>query len=309
MENSVSMNMRHFYSLSLIAISVALANPAYAQSKDTPPASEADTTITVTGTKIEKKEARREARSFAGTMIAPVLGQYSRRHTGICPQILGIDQSYHKFIYAKIRDVARRIGAKVADNNCTTNSFILFSENSIDTVKQLRREYPPLFIEVPLHQRDILFKQPSPVRWWYRTELRDPDGRSLPGAAGSDSDFSPTIGASSAAQSLIYSTVQINLMASVVLIDLNKAQGYSLETIAAHAAMVSLVQIKLGKDFDQVPSILNIFASGKSASDAPLDLTRWDYAFAQSIYEIKARQSGAAQKSELAQRIATKLSQ
>ena len=92
MKNSAPANV-----MSLIAFSLALANPAYAQLKDAPPAAEADTTITVTGTKIEKKEARREARSFAGTMIAPVLGQYSRRHTGICPQILGIDQSYHKF--------------------------------------------------------------------------------------------------------------------------------------------------------------------------------------------------------------------
>jgi hypothetical protein len=309
MENSVSMNMRHFYSLSLIAISVALANPAYAQSKDAPPASEADTTITVTGTKAEKKEIRREARSFAGAMMAPILGQYSRRQSGICPLVIGIDQSYHKVIYAKIRSIASQIGAKVAGNNCKTNSFIIFSSNGVDTVAQLRKEQPPIFAEVPIDERSSLFKMPAPARWWYRTEVKDTEGRTFSGGLGLDSDDFPIVGSSNSAESLIYSTVQINLMASIVLIDLKKAEGYPLEAIAAHAAMVSLVQVKPGKDFTAVPSILNIFAPGKLAGDAPLDLTRWDYAFAQSIYEIKARQSGAAQKSELAQRIATKLSQ
>jgi hypothetical protein len=46
-----------------------------------------------------------------------------------------------------------------------------------------------------------------------------------------------------------------------------------------------------------------------STSDAPTGLNHWDYAFAQSLYEIRARQSRAAQKPELAHRIAAKLAQ
>jgi hypothetical protein len=304
MGNSMSANVASF-----VAFSLVLASSAYAQSKDVPPATETDTTITVTGTKAEKEEIRREARSFAGTMMAPILGQYSRRQTGICPMVIGIDPSYHKIIYAKIREVAARIGAKVAGNICKTNSFIIFSENGVDTLAQLRRERPPLFAEVPIDERSSLFKQPAPSRWWYRTEVKDAEGYVFSGGLGLNSDDFPIVGSSNSAESLIYSTVQINLMASVVVIDLKKAEGYPLEAVAAHAAMVSLVQIKPGKDFTAIPSILNLFATDKSPSEAPTDLTRWDYAFAQSIYEIKARKSGAAQKTELAQRIATKLSQ
>jgi hypothetical protein len=295
--------------LSLVAFGLALASPVFAQSKDASPATEADSTITVTGQKKEKAEVRREARSFAGTMMAPILGQYSRRQTGICPLVIGIDPSYHKIIYAKIRDVATRIGAKVAGNFCKTNSFIIFSENGLDSLAQLRRERPPLFAEVPIDERSSLFKEPAPSRWWYRTEVKDTEGRIFSGGLGLDSDDFPVIGSSNSAESLIYSTVQINLTASVVVIDLKKAEGYPLEAVAAHAAMVSLVQVKPGKDFTAIPSILNLFASDRNPSTAPTDLTRWDYAFAQSIYEIKARKSGAAQKSELAQRIAAKLTQ
>ncbi len=140
MRNSVPANV-----ISLIAFSLIVASPAYAQSKDAPPVAEPDTTITVTGTKAEKKEIRREARSFAGAMMAPILGQYSRRQTGICPLVIGIDPSYHKVIYAKIRSIASQIGAKVADNNCKTNSFIIFSSNGVDTLAQLRKEQPPIF--------------------------------------------------------------------------------------------------------------------------------------------------------------------
>lgn len=304
MKNSVSIAK-----LSLVAFGLALASPAYAQSKDAAPVAEADSTITVTGQKKEKAEIRREARSFAGTMMAPILGQYSRRQTGICPLVIGIDPSYHKIIYAKIRDIATRIGAKVADNGCRTNSFIIFSSNGVDTLAQLRKEQPPIFAEVPIDERSSLFKMPAPSRWWYRTEVKDTEGRTFSGGLGLDSDDFPVIGSSNSAESLIYSTVQINLMASIVLIDLKKAEGYPLEAVAAHAAMVSLVQVKPGKDFAATPSILNLFASGTPSSGGLTDLTRWDYAFAQSIYEIKARKSGAAQKSELANRIAAKLSQ
>ncbi len=289
------------------AIALGLASPVFAQSETTPPVAANDSTITVTGQKKQKSEIRREARAFTSVMITPTIGQYSRRQTGICPLVIGIDPSYHKIIYAKIRDVATRIGAKVADNNCKINSFIIFSENVIDSLAQLRRTRPQIFTEVPFLERNSFFKQPAPARWWYRTEVKDTEGRTFSGGLVRNSDDSPVIASSNSAESLIFSTIQINLMASVVMIDLKKAEGYPLEAIAAHAAMVSLVQVKPDKNFADVPSILNIFAPGKSPSDAPTDLTRWDYAFAESIYEIRARQSGAAQKSELAHRVAAKL--
>lgn len=292
-----------------ITVPAIAAIPSQTEKELAVAASQDDSTITVTGKKEEKREIKLKARSFAGTVMNPVLGQYSKRQTAICPLIIGIDQSYHKIIYTKFREVADRIGAKMAENNCKTNSFIIFSENGVDTLAQLKRERSPLFAEVPVDQRSNLFKEAAPARWWYRTEVRDSEGRTFSGGLSRNSEDFPSIQASTSAESLIYSTVQINLMASVVMIDLKKAEGYPLEAIAAHAAMVSLVQVKPGKDFEAVPSILNIFAPGKKPSDAPTELTRWDYAFAQSIYEIKARQSGAAQKSELAQRIATKLSE
>jgi hypothetical protein len=300
--------------LSTIGLALAITVPAIAaipsqtEKELAAEASEDSSTITVTGRKEEKREIKLKARSFAGTVMKPVLGQYSRRETPICPLVIGIDQSYHEIIYAKFREVANRIGAKIAENKCKTNSFIIFSEDGVDTLATLKKERPPLFAEVPVNERS-LFKESAPARWWYRTEVRDSEGRTFSGGLSRNSEDFPSIQASTSAESLIYSTVQINLLASFVLIDLKKAEGYPLEAIAAHAAMVSMVQVKPGKDFEAVPSILNIFAPGKLASDAPTEPTRWDYAFAQSIYEIKARQSGAAQKSELAQRIAAKLSE
>jgi hypothetical protein len=302
-------NTRSLRSGAFAAIALGLASPVFAQSEATPPVVTDDSTITVTGQKKEKSEIRREARGFTSVMIAPTIGQYSRRQTGICPLVIGIDPSYHKIIYTKIRNVATRIGAKVADSNCKINSFIIFSENTVDSLAYLRRTRPQIFTEVPFLERSSFFKQPAPARWWYRTEVRDTEGRTFSGSIARNSDDSPVIASSNSAESLIFSTIQINLMASVVMIDLKKAEGYPLEAIAAHAAMVSLVQVKPDKDFAAVPSILNIFAPGKSPSEALTDLTRWDYAFAKSLYEIRARQSGAAQKSELAHRIAAKLAQ
>jgi hypothetical protein len=268
---------------------------------------EAESTIVVTGQKERKAEIRREARSFSGTVINLVGGQFSRRVAPVCVGVLGIAPPYQEIVTNKINEIARRVGAGVAGGSCKINLYVLFSTDSSKTFDIVKRNIPITFNEVPFEQRKLLFNTKSASRWWYRSEVRDGDGMLLPSIRGTDPqpiEASATI----SAEALIGSTFQINLAGSVVVIDLNRAEGYPLEAVAAHAAMVSLVQIKLGKSFEGVPSILNIFAPGRSSADAPLDLTRWDYAFARSLYEIRPRLSGSRQKSELAFRMAEKLS-
>jgi hypothetical protein len=290
-------------------ICMALTGPVYGQSNEKTPQAEPDSTITVTGTKTDKKEIIDKATRFVGVMASPVIGQYSRRHEPICPQVFGIDQSYNKIIYKKIRDIAKQIGVSDAGYSCRTNLLIIFSENTTDYIAKKRKDIPPLFDQVPFSEREILFKKPLPVRWWYLSELKDDYGDSMGVQEDTAGQIPRFVFSQNSSQSLIYSNIQADLMASVVLVDLNLAKGYSLESIAAYAAMVSLVQLRNDRAFDGVNSILNMFASGKSAKDAPTDLTRWDYAFAQSLYEIKSRNSGSAQKSQLVRRIATKLSE
>lgn len=268
---------------------------------------DADSTIVVTGQKERKAEIRREARSFSGTVSNLIGGQFSRRVAPVCVGVLGIAPSYQTIVANKINEIARRVGAGVASGSCKINLYVLFSTDSSKTFDIVKRNIPITFNEVPFDQRKLLFKTRSASRWWYRTEVRDGDGILLPVVRGTDPvpiEASATI----SADALINSTFQINLSGSVVVIDLDQAEGYPLEAVAAHAAMVSLVQIKLGKSFEGVPSILNIFAPGRSSADAPLDLTRWDYAFARSLYEIRLRLSGSRQKSELAFKMAEKLS-
>lgn len=268
---------------------------------------DAESTIVVTGQKERKAEIRREARSFSGTVINLVGGQFSRRVFPVCVGVLGIAPPYQAIVSNKINDIARRVGAGVAEGPCKINLYVLFSTDSNKTFDIVKRDIPVTFIEVPLDQRKLLFKTAAASRWWYRSEIRDSDNMLLEIIRGTD-PIPPAPSTSLVAESLINSSYQINLAGSVVVIDLKQAEGYPLEAVAAHAAMVSLVQIKLGKSFEGVPSILNIFAPGRSSADAPLDLTRWDYAFARSLYEIRPRLSGSRQKSELAFRMAEKLS-
>lgn len=306
-ENLASMFKCHLLSSAMIF--GALTSPVYGQSTEKPPQVEPESTITVTGTKIDKKEILDQAARFVGVMVAPVTGQYSRRHEPICPQVFGIDQSYNKIIYKKIRDISKQIGASDAGYSCNTNLVIIFSEDTTDYISKKRKNIPTLFDQVPFNERKILFEKPLPVRWWYLSELKDDYGSSIGVQEDTASHFPRFVYSQNSAQSLIYSNIQADLAASVVLVDLNLAKGYSLDSIAAYAAMVSLVQLRNDRAFEGVNSILNMFSSGKSASEAPTDLTRWDYAFAQSLYEIKSRNSGSAQKSQLVRKIATKLSE
>lgn len=291
--------------LILAAFSVA----GLANAEPSPPVQSNGDTIIVTGEKLEKKVIRRQASSFAGVMIAPVTGQYSRRIEPICAQVFGIDKAFNKIIYSKIKNIVETVGEKYIDNNCTTNLSIIFAESGIGLINLMRKQSARNFLQVPFGERSAFFKQPAPARWWYMSELEDPYGIKIAAEEGRAGRLPPYIYSQSSAQALIDSTIKVNMMGSAIVIDLNLAKGYPLESIAAYAAMVSLVQIKNGATFESVPSILNMFAPGRTAADAPNDLTRWDYAFVKSLYEVKPRKSGTAQKVELAHKIAVKLTQ
>lgn len=284
-----------------------VASPAFAQSKEDAAAKASDTTITVTGTKTDKAEVRRDARTFVGKAIVPEFGQFARRNSPLCPTVIGIDKSYADIVMAKIRTIAQNSGVKLAKADCRPNVHVLFVNDSNGFMTKFGRAAPGVFSQVPAPEIKALRTNLVPVRWWYSTALKGSDGTSprlLPQPDGNN-----YLSLKSFSASLIDSKIAIDLVGTIVVVDIEKATGYPLASIAAYAAMVSLVQIKNGKDFGEAPSILAMFAPDQTAANAPTDLTRWDYAFVSSLYEISPNRPGSVQKSQLATKMAVKLSQ
>jgi hypothetical protein len=288
--------------LGLTAISAAVAQPS-----SPPPPQKADDTITVTGQKLEKKEAKRQSRAFVGQTTVTSFSQYARRNRPICPRAIGIAENYAAIVEARIRAIAKAANVKVQDGECAANLFVLFTTDSNGLMTALRKAKPSLFSSVSVRERPALYADPAPVRWWHSSVLAQSDGGiSKSGTSPQGIDIIETKSFNS---SLIDTKIVINLTGSVAVVDIGKATGYPLDSIAAYAAMVSFAQVKPEKSHSALPSILAMFGDGKTPGDAPRDLTAFDYAYVSSLYEILPNRAGDVQKSQIANKMAAKLSQ
>ncbi len=292
---------------STVMIGAFAITPVAAQKANPPVPAETNSTITVTGKKSDKKEIRQEARAFVGKTMVPEYGQFARRNDPLCPTVIGIDKNYADIVATQIRSIAKNSGVKLAQPSCKPNLHVMFVNNSNSFMTKLGRSAPGVFSLVPAPELKALRTNPVPVRWWYATALQGSDGMNP--ELRPQPDGNNYLSLKSFSSSVIDTNIAINLAGTIVVVDIDKATGYPLASIAAYAAMVSLVQIKNNTAFGEAPSILNMFGPNQTAANAPTDLTRWDYAFVSSLYEIPSNRPGSVQKSQLATRMAAKLSQ
>ena len=289
--------------LSIYALLVVFTVSAGAQAS----AQDASSTITVTGQKLEKKEAKRQSRSFVGQTTVISFSQYARRNRPICPSAIGIAEEYAAIVETRIRAIAKAAKVKTEDGECDPNLFILFTTDGNGLMTTLRKVKPGVFDSVNVRERPMLYADPVPVRWWHSVTLAGSDGNV--GNKGTNSQGNEIIETKSFSSSLIDTKIMINLTGSVVVVDIGKATGYPLDSIAAYAAMVSFAQVKPEKAHGALPSILAMFANGKSPGEAPRDLTAFDYAYISSLYEIRPNRVGDVQKSQIANKMAAALSE
>ncbi len=299
--------------MSAICADAALA--AYAP----PEPVKADGTIVVTGEKLTKEEARRQASAFVRTAtVIPQEDQYARRRDPLCPAVSGIDAQYRVKVIAKITSTAEAVGVKMAKPGCSANLLIHFTNDVSGYIAQMAKTRPDLLRTMRPDERSALKQSSVPMRWLYATEARGTDNMklSLGGrnasvlAAGAVDPGSPggieginiqsnrgTLNTNSA--SLIDTQMVVNLTSTIVIVDAEKSTGFALESVAAYAAMVSLAQIKLSTDYSAYPSILSMFSGGKGADEAPRDLTEWDYAYVRALYKTPANRTARAQRTRI----------
>lgn len=278
-----------------------------------------DSTIIVTGKKLTKEEARRQASSFVRTAtVIPQEDQYARRRDPLCPAVSGIDAQYRTKVVTKITSVADAVGVKMAKPGCSANLLIHFTNDVGGYIAQMAKVRPDLLRTMRPDERLALKQSVVPMRWLYATEARGSDDMKLSNGgkgasvlmAGSQSSNSPaandavniqssrgTLNINSA--SLIDTQMIVNLTSAIVIVDAEKSTGFTLESVAAYAAMVSLAQIKLSTDYSSYPSILSMFSGAKGADEAPRDLTEWDYAYLRALYKIPANRTARTQRTRI----------
>lgn len=260
-----------------------------------------DDEIVVTGERLSPAQARERAVAYVEHIgIATGRESVARWIDPVCPRAIGIAPEHASRVESRLRAIAGEAGVPTAKSGCTPNVTVNFVGDGGAFVRSIAARDHRRLGEVPATLRPALLNGAAPVRWWYLTQVRSRDGDGMNGmdpafVSGAESGGAtlPSNGESSTMQnygsSLISTQTSRALRSATVVVDTIRADGATLDSIAAYAAMVAFAEI-IPRDTPLDGSILGLF--GNAA--APRSLTKLDQTFLRELYSLpldrKARQ-------------------
>lgn len=259
--------------------------------QDEPDVPDKSDEVVVTGLKEAGDEARRRAAAYVrGLGIANGEQAVARWIEPVCPKALGLSEPHARHVEGQIRKIAESLGVATAGRPCQSNITVSFVSNAGAVVRRIAQREPPRFKEVPFDRRPSLLHGDAPVRWWYSTELRGRHGDRpvafAPPAVKVEGGGSLPLGSDTQVLSLynssLVSTQTVRaLRSATIVVDVDRAEGATLDSVAAYAAMVALAEIRFS-DGPRPGSILSLFGGAASATE----LTEWDRAFLRELYRL-----------------------
>lgn len=238
--------------------------------------------------------------------------QLARWTRPICVRTIGLVDRFVPTFESTIRDAAVEAGVPVAGSGCRPNIVVSFTTDGSSLVRAIRARSPDALSETSLADRDRLVTDRSPIRWWYRTEVRGSDGRELmigpppaspTGGEGGRSLLpeKPTLNAYS---SSLVSTYGIRtLLSATAVVDVSALDGWSLRAAAQYVAVVTLAEIRMQGD-PPVDSVLSMFAR----EDRTAGLTAEDRAFLDALYHVPLDRDSTRQRAAVDRVFSTTLS-
>lgn len=253
--------------------------------------------IVVEGKLIPRAEASRAAaQMLRGQLYTPEFGQYARFLNPVCPKVLGLAPEIAKLVESRIRSVAADAGAPIARTRCRTNLLVAFAADGRDLMRQVARtNRRRLFLDTRPFESEPVLNSDLPVRWVYRisvdpSELGNRDSPALAGATGGAGvlpfGFENTFVSTSNYGSVINTPVAFGIGFSLVVVDVNRAAGHPLDSVAAYAARVGLAQTRMPPPRPgEATSIMTLFDDPKTP-DIARSLTDWDRSLLRGLYTV-----------------------
>ena len=257
--------------------------------------------IVVTGERLSPAQARERAVAYVQhTGIVAGKESVARWVDPVCPRAIGIAPEHVRLVEAKVRAIAAQAGVPTAKPGCTTNVSINFVGDGGAFVRSVAARDRGQLSKVPADLRLALLNGSAPVRWWYLTELRGRDGDRMNGmepafvsGAQNAGATLPSNGETSTllnyGSSIVSTQTARALRQATVVVDTVRAEGATLDAIAAYAALVAFAEMQ-PRDTPLAGSILGLFGS----DPAPRGLTKLDLTFLRELYSLpldrKARQ-------------------
>jgi hypothetical protein len=276
----------------LVALALALMaeNAVLAQAGTDNEASEPGT-ITVTGNR--EKQAAAAANQAKAITPKPAGDVPLPRHFApLCVMTFGIDPNYGAVLAERVTANTKALGLPVGGQGCSPNVWIGFVRNSKDQVKRLRETNPEMFRDMKQFEIDRIFKGSGAVQVWHSTEQRSYDGKPLATMTinGREVKTNPQYQAGRTV-----SPIRTDINGSLVIFDLDRANGLTVQQLADYATMrilVPVLDIAEVEPGSTVPSILALFAKG--ADPRPDGLTEFDWAYLSGFYRLDRGARAAA---------------
>lgn len=297
----------------IVSFAVAATLPAISAMAQSEPADSLNGRgdIEVIGQRLSEAELRKQANDFVRRAgIANKSDPVARWIDPVCPKVVGIRPEYARIVETKMRDIARISGIRTAGERCSANIVVSFTTDAAGVVQQIAQKSPSRLSELNPTERRQLLSSNAPVRWWYNAKTQNADGMQTvssdallaPAGPTDGTTFSSGIGAESAIgngtqtvqayRSSIISTLAVRaLVKATVVVDVNLAEGHSLEAVAGYAAMVAFAETSPSSQ-PMVNSILGLFAPGHR-HDSP---TEWDIALLRTLYSMPHNRAGWKQR-------------
>jgi hypothetical protein len=228
----------------------------------------------------------------------------------ICPLVTGLPRDMAEYVLLRLSEIARTAGAPLAGEKCLhPQLFIIVTKKPEAYLReQEKRHGADVFGGAAPMLINEFIATPRPVRTWYDTVERTPEGLALmnmgfPGISETTLGVGPggtevpvpvrpeapdvmLTNPWSQASHLVLNVVWA-IKKVYVIVDPTRFKGVKLGQLADYISMAALAQIKLDPQLGDDPTILALF--DKAPETASPGLTDWDQAFLKSMYAAEQK--------------------
>lgn len=302
--------MKSLHRIAFVTAFVALCTgPTAAQVADS------GNTIIVNGVRQTPEEVRQRAVAFVrGMGVAAEQTPAARWIVKACPTVVGVDRHYADIVEARLRAVATSVGVPLANAPCRPNLAVTFALDNKTLLKVLMDKRPGSFAAQSEAARKAMIEGAAPIIWWYSSDRRTKDGSAnteaasgiVGGVAGTGQSVVPTSADSETfaqvGSSIIGTRVVRGIVQANVVIDLNRADGATLGSVADYAALVAFAEIAPSAPPPE-GSILALFG-GPAGAARPRELSAFDTAFLRALYRLPLDREAKVQRNLLIRDVA-----
>jgi hypothetical protein len=298
----------------LLMAAAILVSTGLAEAQPPLPGRPSVESVTVTGTR-----SREVVQAFVESFVAPtrLTGKIARWEDGVCPVTVGLRPTFTKFVTDHVKEVASSVGAPVNTRaSCKPNIEIVFTTTPQALLDGMRKSQPSVLGYYDNSaQLEKLATVTRPIQAWYTTATKDLEGKididsgktvgpgleiwlPCPRVPGICLVTLPNARAEAVTGSRLGDGLRSDLNHIIIVADPTKLVEYEIGSLSDYIAMLALTQLSSLDTCQQLPSIVNMLATGcdKKASA----LTDNDLAYLRGLYKMSPDRTLRTQEDEMA---------